>query len=213
MPTCHTIVGNSVSEADSAEFDLYLASSSPRRRELLNQIGIKFEVISGLDVDESAKHAETPEQYVYRLARDKALAGYVRVSSSADNRPLEMPPILAADTCIALDGVILGKPVDRADGIAMLRHLSGRSHKVLTAICLMDDRLEQQSLSLSTVTFKELEHDEIENYWESGEPVDKAGAYAIQGGAARFITNLQGSYTGVVGLPLYELTELLQSRQ
>ena len=114
--------------------------------------------------------------------------------------------------CIAIDGEILGKPLDRDDGIAILQRLSGRSHTVLTAICLFDGKREQQSLSRSTVTFKTLQADEIVHYWESGEPADKAGAYAIQGGAARFITNLQGSYTGVVGLPLYELTELLQSR-
>ena len=130
----------------------------------------------------------------------------------AEHRPIELPPVLGADTCIALDGEILGKPVDREDGIAILRRLSGRSHTVLTAICLMDGQLEKQSLSQSAVTFKTLQFEEIENYWESGEPADKAGAYAIQGGAARFITNLQGSYTGVVGLPLYELSELLQSR-
>ena len=114
-----------MSGADSSKLDLYLASSSPRRCELLDQIGIKFQVISDLDVDESAEESEAPGHYVCRLAREKALAGYARVSSSADNRPLEMPPVLAADTCIALDGVILGKPVDRADGLAMLRHLSG----------------------------------------------------------------------------------------
>jgi septum formation protein len=200
-----------MSAADSAELDLYLASSSPRRRELLNQIGIKFEVINDLEVDESPQDGETPEHYVYRLARDKALAGYSRVSS-AEHRPIELPPVLGADTCIAIDGEILGKPVDRDDGIAILRRLSGRSHTVLTAIYLKDVMFEQQSLSQSTVTFKTLQFEEIENYWESGEPADKAGAYAIQGSAARFITNLQGSYTGVVGLPLYELNELLQSR-
>lgn len=199
--------------ADSSELDLYLASSSPRRRELLDQIGIKFKVISDLDVDESPEQTEAPVQYVCRLARDKALAGYARVSSLTEEKPLEMPPVLGADTCIAIDGEILGKPIDRTDGMAMLHRLSGRSHTVLTAICLIDSRLQLQSLSQSIVTFKTLEADEVESYWESGEPADKAGAYAIQGGAARFITNLQGSYTGVVGLPLYELTELLQSRQ
>lgn len=199
--------------ADRSELDLYLASSSPRRRALLDQIGIKFKVISDLDVDESPEEAEAPEQYVRRLAREKALAGYARVSSSIEEKTLEMPLVLGADTCIAIDGEILGKPVDRNHGIAMLRRLSGRSHTVVTAICLIDSRFELQSLSQSLVTFKTLQTGEVESYWESGEPADKAGAYAIQGGAARFITNLQGSYTGVVGLPLYELTELLQSRQ
>lgn len=201
-----------MSGADSAEPRLYLASSSPRRRELLDQIGIKFEVISDLDVDESPNYAEAPEQYVCRLAREKAVAGYTRLSSLIKEKTFEMHWVLGADTCIAIDGEILGKPLDRDDGIAILQRLSGRSHTVLTAICLFDGKREQQSLSRSTVTFKTLQADEIVHYWESGEPADKAGAYAIQGGAARFITNLQGSYTGVVGLPLYELTELLQSR-
>lgn len=202
-----------MSRADSSKLDLYLASSSPRRCELLDQIGIKFQVISDLDVDESAEESEAPGHYVCRLAREKALAGYARVSSFTEGKQLEGVPVLGADTCIALDGEILGKPIDRNDGIAMLHRLSGRSHTVLTAICLIDEHLQQQSLSQSIVTFKNLQTDEVERYWGSGEPVDKAGAYAIQGGAARFITNLQGSYTGVVGLPLYELTELLQSRQ
>lgn len=197
--------------ANNNEIDLYLASTSPRRRELLNQIGIGFEVISGIDIDESQHEAETPEQYVARLARDKALAGYFRIASRLQNACPEIPPVLGADTCITIDGDIVGKPVDRDDGIAMLQRLSGRSHKVLTAICLYDGKKERDSLCQSAVSIKALELDEIECYWDSGEPVDKAGAYAIQGSAARFITHLQGSYSGVVGLPLYELSELLQS--
>jgi septum formation protein len=211
LPTCLTTAVNNMSGSEPAELDLYLASSSPRRRALLTQIGIKFAVIGGLDVDESPMAAETPEHYVYRLSRDKALAGYARVSSTAEDRPLCMPPILGADTCIAIDEEILGKPVDRNGGIAMLRRLSGRSHRVLTAVSLLGARRELQCLSQSIVTFKVLQQDEIERYWDSGEPADKAGAYAIQGVAARFVTNLQGSYTGVVGLPLYELSELLQN--
>ena len=200
-----------MAKLDDTDLDLYLASASPRRRELLNQIGIRFEVIYGLEVDESQHQAESPEQYVTRLACEKALAGYSRIFPPVEARQLAMPPVLGADTCIELDGEILGKPVDRDDGIAMLQRLSGRSHKVLTAICLFDGKHERHSLSQSVVSFKVLNLDEIERYWESGEPVDKAGAYAIQGDAARFVTHLQGSYTGVVGLPLYELSELLQS--
>lgn len=213
---------------DGAKIDLYLASSSPRRRELLSQIGIKFSVIGGLEVNESLLGTETPQQYVFRLARDKALAGYARLAtrlssdvsrrshmpSSAEDGLQDVPvlaPVLGADTCVVLDDEILIKPVDREDGLAMLRRLSGRSHRVFTAICLVDGRHEKQRLSQSVVTFKTLSQNEIEHYWESGEPVDKAGAYAIQGGAARFVTSLHGSYTGVVGLPLYELSELLQS--
>jgi len=192
--------------------DLYLASSSPRRRELLQQIGIKFELVPGLDVDESLRVEETPEQYVVRLAHEKAVAGFTKISKAEKYHSQAMLPVLGADTCIALDGEILGKPASRDDGITMLQSLSDRSHKVLTAICLFDGNLEQQYLSTSVVEFKRLELDEIASYWESGEPADKAGAYAIQGIAAKFISNLQGSYSGVVGLPLYELSEMLRTR-
>jgi septum formation protein len=195
-----------------AKPDLYLASSSPRRRELLEQIGIKFELVPELDVDESLRAAETPEQYVVRLAHEKALAGFCKISKAEKDQSLAMIPVLGADTCIALDGEILGKPTSREEGIGMLQSLSGRSHKVLTAISLFDGNLEQQYLSSSIVEFKILELDEIVSYWETGEPVDKAGAYAIQGIAAKFISNLQGSYSGVVGLPLYELSEMLRTR-
>jgi septum formation protein len=192
--------------------DLYLASSSPRRRDLLKQIGITFEVLSGLDVDESLCEGEAPEQYVVRLAHEKAMAGYNKIFCREDDSSLAMIPVLGADTCIALDGRILGKPANRDDGIRMLQLLSGRSHRVLTAICLVNADLEQQYLSTSVVDFKALELDEIVSYWESGEPADKAGAYAIQGVAAKFISNLQGSFSAVVGLPLHELSEMLRSR-
>jgi nucleoside triphosphate pyrophosphatase len=193
--------------------DLYLASSSPRRRELLEQIGIKFELVPGIDVDESLRSGETPEQYVVRLAHEKAVAGFSKISKAEEYQSLAILPVLGADTCIALDGKILGKPASRDDGIAMLQSLSGRSHKVLTALSLFDGNQEQQCLSQSVVKFKALELDDIVSYWETGEPVDKAGAYAIQGVAAKFITDLQGSYSGVVGLPLYELTEMLHARK
>jgi len=182
--------------------DLYLASSSPRRRDLLKQVGITFELVTGLDVDESLLEGETPEQYVVRLAREKALAGYNKISCTEDDSSMAMVPVLGADTCIALDGKILGKPAGREDGIGMLQLLSGRS-----------GGLEQQLMCSSVVEFKALELDEIESYWESGEPVDKAGAYAIQGIAAKFISNLQGSFSAVVGLPLYELAEMLRTRR
>jgi septum formation protein len=196
---------------ENDELDLYLASASPRRRELLKQINLRFEVIGGIDIDESQHDAEKPEQYVGRLARDKALAGYFRISARFNGECPKLPPVLGADTCITIDGDIVGKPASRDDGIAMLQRLSGRSHKVLTAITLFDGIKEHYSLCQSVVSMKTLELDEIKRYWETGEPVDKAGAYAIQGGGARFITYLQGSYSGVVGLPLYELSELLQS--
>lgn len=198
--------------SEATVLDLYLASSSPRRRQLLEQIGLRYRVIYDLDVDESQVGTETPEHYVSRLACDKALAGYCKISSSVEYTST-MAPVLGADTCIALDGEILGKPASRDEGIAMLKRLSGRSHTVLTAICLFDGKRKHQCMSQSVVSFKVLQADEIDSYWQSGEAADKAGAYAIQGRAARFITHLQGSYTGVVGLPLYELSELLHGKQ
>ncbi|NOY16745.1 MAG: septum formation inhibitor Maf [Gammaproteobacteria bacterium] len=193
---------------------MYLASASPRRSELLKQIGINFELIKGLDVDESQHETETPEQYVSRLAKEKAVAGYSRLTSSfpvssAGGKQAAAFIVLGADTCIELDEEVVGKPANREDGIAMLKGLSGRSHRVLSAICLFDGNNVRQALSKSTVFFKPLKIDEIEQYWETGEPADKAGAYAIQGVAAKFIVDLQGSYSGVVGLPLYELSALL----
>ncbi|GMR05644.1 MAG: nucleoside triphosphate pyrophosphatase [Gammaproteobacteria bacterium] len=193
---------------------LYLASASPRRSELLKQFGINFELIKVLDVDEAQYETETPEQYVSRLAKEKAVAGYTRLTSSipassAGGRHVSAFLVLGADTCIELDEAIIGKPANREDGIAMLKRLSGRSHRVLTAICLFDGNNVRQALSRSTVFFKPLKIDEIEQYWETGEPADKAGAYAIQGYAARFVADLHGSFSGVVGLPLYELSELL----
>lgn len=195
-----------MADSGATSIDMILASASPRRRELLKQIGIKFEVISHLDVDESLKSTETPEQYVSRLAEEKSRAGHAEVYGNSGNRKI---PVLGADTCIALDGEILGKPTDREDGIAMLQHLSGRSHQVLTALCLYDGQLVREALSRTTVSFKDIELHEIEQYWDTGEPADKAGAYAIQGAAARFVVDLHGSYSGVVGLPLYELSQLL----
>jgi septum formation protein len=186
---------------------LYLASASPRRRELLDQVGIRYELVGGLDVDESRQPDETAEDYAMRLACEKARAGQVALAERA-------PPtavVLGADTCIALDGNILGKPVDRDHGLAMLAELSGRSHEVLTAICLLQGDTSRTALSRSVVAFAPLEAVDIVAYWDTGEPVGKAGAYAIQGQAARFITRLEGSYSGVVGLPVYELSQLLST--
>jgi len=204
-----------VGDQRASEPCLYLASASPRRSELLKQIGINFELIKGLDVDEAQHETETPEQYVSRLAKEKAVAGYSRLissipASSTGGKQATAFIVLGADTCIDLDEAIIGKPADKADGIAMLKGLSGQSHRVLTAICLFDGNSVRQALSQSTVTFKLLSDDEIQQYWETGEPADKAGAYAIQGYAARFVVDLQGSFSGVVGLPLYELSELLE---
>lgn len=192
--------------------DLYLASTSPRRRDLLRQIGARFEIIDGLDIDESRQQVESPADYACRLACAKARAGYALLVQDEEKNNYSGAPVLGADTCVAMDDEILVKPADRDDGIAMLQRLSGRSHEVLTAICLYDGKDSRQSLSRSVVTFKKLDISEIQTYWDSGEPLDKAGGYAIQGYAATFVRKLQGSYSGVVGLPLYELAELLQSR-
>ena len=191
----------------TVSFDLYLASASPRRRELLEQLGIHYHLIADLDVDESLLSGEAPDEYVMRLACDKARAGVQVV----EEKELPDAVVLGADTCIALDGRILGKPDDKDEAITMLEALSGRSHEVLTAICLMRGRDVQPALSRSTVTFATLTAEQIEAYWHTGEPADKAGAYAIQGYAARYITRLEGSYSGVVGLPLYELSQLLRA--
>jgi septum formation protein len=181
---------------------VYLASGSPRRRELLQQIGVSFRVV-GTAVDEAVRMAETPRTYVLRLAAAKADAGWERSRDATD------VPVLAADTAVVLDGKILGKPVDRLDAEDMLRQLSGRTHEVLTAIALRSAGGVQTRISRSEVTFRAIAAGEAEAYWETGEPHDKAGAYAIQGRAAIFVADLRGSYSGVMGLPLFETAELL----
>ncbi|MEJ5863817.1 Maf family protein [Pseudomonas farsensis] len=179
---------------------LYLASGSPRRRELLAQIGVPFTVVSAA-IDETPLPGEAPGAYVERLARAKAVAGFGGIEGAG--------VVLGADTTVVLDGTILGKPADREQALAMLGDLSGREHQVLTAVALTDG---QRSLSLcvtSTVRFRAISFDEAWRYWASGEPVDKAGGYAIQGLGAVFVSHLQGSYSAVVGLPLSETAELL----
>ena len=179
---------------------LVLASRSPRRRELLDQAGIAHRVLA-VDVDETRLPGEAPAVYVERLARAKARAG---LAGAGDL------PVLGADTAVVVDGDVLGKPADRADGLAMLARLAGRAHEVLTAVALARPGGEEHCrLSVSHVTFRALTDAEIAAYWATGEPADKAGGYAIQGRAARFVTRLEGSYSGVVGLPLHETAELL----
>jgi septum formation protein len=180
---------------------VYLASGSPRRRELLQQIGVPFRVV-GAAVDEAVLPAEAPAAYVARLAAAKADAGWER-SRDAD------APVLAADTAVVLDGRILGKPSDRRDAAEMLQQLSGRTHEVLTAIALRTAGGMQSRISRSEVTFRRITGEEVQAYWETGEASDKAGAYAIQGRAAVFVADLRGSYSGVMGLPLFETAELL----
>jgi septum formation protein len=181
---------------------IYLASRSPRRQELLRQIGIDFQLID-IDVDESLLADERPEAYVKRVAELKAMAGYRRLAV------LHRHPVLAADTSVVLEGQILGKPESREHGIWMLSRLSGNTHEVYSAVTLSTPE-RQTRISLSQVTFRKMSQREILDYWDTGEPADKAGSYAIQGLGALFVARLEGSYSGVMGLPLFETAELLQ---
>jgi septum formation protein len=193
---------------------IYLASQSPRRRELLKQIGVNFEVLllrtdprRKMDVDETPLPGEAPEAYVRRISEEKARAGLATLKF----RNLPPFPVLAADTMVTIDGDILGKPHDREDAVAMLRRLSGREHQVLTAVAAgFGDRVELR-LSATNVTFVKLSDERIHRYVLTSEPHDKAGAYGIQGHAGAFVQNISGSYTGVMGLPLADTVELLQS--
>ncbi len=185
---------------------LILASASPRRRELLRQIGIEFETIVP-DLDETPLVNESAEQFVERLALEKAQQGL----TMARGQGMAELPVLGADTCIALDGKILGKPENRVDGVAMLSSLAGRTHEVLTAVALVSEAETQQLVSRSRVTFGPMTEEEIAAYWDTGEPVDKAGSYGIQGKAAAFIEHIEGSYSGIVGLPLYEVGRILKN--
>jgi septum formation protein len=190
---------------------IYLASQSPRRRELLTQIGVDYAVIAA-DIDESPRPQELPADYVQRLAREKAAAGWQRVRQQG----LPVRPVLGADTAVVLDdhvggkavSRILGKPADFADARETLRALSGREHRVLTGVSLCGDR-QCTALSITTVRFRAIDDAEIDAYWASGEPRDKAGAYGIQGIGAVFIERIDGSYSGVMGLPLFETAQLL----
>jgi septum formation protein len=191
---------------------IYLASRSPRRRELLKQIGVGFEMLlyresadRGPDVDETPHPGESPDDYVRRVCGEKATAAWTRV----EQRRLRRLPVLAADTCVSLEREILGKPADAADAARILASLSGREHRVLSAVSLRLDERVELLVSESFVRFRELASGEIARYVESGEPMDKAGGYAIQGRAAAFIRELRGSYSGVMGLPLYETSQLL----
>lgn len=196
-----------------AKTRIYLASRSPRRRELLKQIGVAFEVLvlrenpaRGLDVDESHRPGESPDDYVRRVCRAKADAGWDR----AVQRQLRRFPVLGADTIVCVDDVILGKPADRADAVRMLRLLSGREHRVLTAVALRFETRVELVVSESRVRFCEIADADLQAYVDTGEPSDKAGAYAIQGRAGAFVTELRGSYSGIMGLPLYETAQLIE---
>lgn len=178
-----------------------LASVSPRRRELLTQIGVAHKVV-GAHIDETAHPGEMPRDYVTRMARQKALA--VRDRG-------EVLPVLAADTTVVLDDVIYGKPRDRDEGVAMLQRFSARTHEVMTAVAMAGAHGVDLRLNVSLVRFRKLTRQECSAYWDTGEPHDKAGGYAVQGAAAVFIESLSGSYSGVMGLPLFETAELLRT--
>ena len=193
---------------------IYLASRSPRRRELLAQIGVKFEPLlfregprQDADTDEAVRPGEQPGDYVRRVTRLKAEAAWQRVVM---RRGLQRKPVLAADTTVALAGEILGKPVDRPDAERILRILSGTQHRVLTAVSVAFEERREIAVSESVVTFAALDDARIAAYVQSGEPFDKAGAYGIQGRAGAFVERIEGSYSGVMGLPLYETAELLR---
>lgn len=182
---------------------LCLASASPRRRELLAQIGVPHR-ISPAAIDESVLAGELASDYVLRMAWDKARAVAHDVAASGGL------PVLAADTTVVIDDHILGKPTSREEGIEMLLRLASRTHEVLTGVALIAPGRERAALSTSHVTFRRISRDEAERYWDTREPADKAGGYAVQGHGAVFVSALQGSYSGVMGLPLFETAELLR---
>lgn len=182
---------------------LYLASQSPRRRELLSQLGLDYGLLD-VTVPEQRQPGEPPLDYVNRVAREKAGAGLLKVMTAAH------AVVLGADTEVVLGDVVYGKPLDSVDAARMLRELSGRSHRVITAVWLVSADREEHAISQSEVRFAPLSDAEIDAYVRTGECMGKAGAYAIQGRAAAFIENLSGSYSGVMGLPLHETSLLLR---
>ena len=197
------------------QFDrsIYLASRSPRRRELLAQIGVRFQLLmfrdrpeNDAELDEAVMEGEKPAVYVERVARAKALAGWKRL----EQRSLPRAAVLSADTTVALGERILGKPANRREATEMLSALSGGRHEVLTAVAIKHESQFECVISVSEVEFKPLSAEDIRQYVATGECDDKAGAYAIQGRAAQFVVELRGSFSGVMGLPLYETAQLLE---
>ncbi len=184
---------------------LYLASQSPRRRELLSQIGVQYRVL-GVAVEERMESGETPQDYVCRLALEKSQAGWLSLSAQG----LEAAPVLGADTIVELDGLVLEKPANEDHAVRMLLSLSGRIHRVFTAVALTYEQHQQVALVETEVGFSEISDAQARRYWATGEPKDKAGGYGIQGAGAVFVNHLSGSYSGVVGLPLFETQNLLK---
>jgi len=184
---------------------LYLASQSARRRELLDQIGVRYDTVE-LDLPEVRAPGEPPADYVSRVAREKARAGLLKLSGVRD------AIVLGGDTEVVLDDEVFGKPADADHATAMLRKLSGRTHEVISAVWLVSDGHEEHAISRTAVTFATLDATTIAAYVASGEPMGRAGAYAIQGRAAAFVCRIDGSYSGVMGLPLFETSALLRRR-
>ncbi|MCI0504740.1 MAG: Maf family nucleotide pyrophosphatase [Gammaproteobacteria bacterium] len=188
---------------------IYLASQSPRRWALIEQMGVRYQALDVV-IDECPQPGETPAAFVARLASEKAQTGWRMVAEHS-------VPVIGADTCIVLDRQIIGKPETREQGIQLLKHYSGRSHQVLTGIAIVGPEtgkhgaavVQHIRVNTSVVTFRVLSDYECEQYWQTGEPVGKAGGYAIQGRAAAFIAKLEGSYSAVMGLPLFEFAELI----
>ena len=192
---------------------IYLASKSPRRRELLTQIGVRFDLMlfrggprEDAETDEAPLAGENPLDYACRVAGDKARHGMRLIGL----RRIAARPVLAADTTLDIDGDIVGKPGDETEAMAILQRLSGRAHRVITAIAIADGERFECVAQVSDVRFRALDHDEIRRYVMSGEPMDKAGAYGIQGRAGAFVEEICGSYSGIAGLPLCETTLLLR---
>jgi septum formation protein len=187
---------------NSEKSSIVLASASPRRKALLQQIGVEFHVVVA-DIEEKPLPGERPGEFVLRMAREKALEVIRREGACL--------PVLGSDTAVILDGRILGKPVNRSDAIGMLNKLSGKTHEVFSAVAVAVNETEiHDVLSVTRVTFSKLEPDWIESYCDTGDPMDKAGAYGVQGKAAEKISRIEGSFYGVMGLPLYETAQLLK---
>lgn len=196
-------MGNAAQSSEGFQTpDILLASRSPRRRELLTQIGVSFD-LSKVVVPETPRSGEEPEAYVARVAMDKAVAGW-----QLDGRLREIP-VLGADTAVVLGDRIMGKPRDRDQVLDMLGSLSGQTHQVMSAVAIVLGEQRLSCVVTTEVTFREISTQEIVNYWNTHEPVDKAGGYAIQGYGAVFVSNMVGSYSNVVGLPLFETSQLL----
>lgn len=180
---------------------LYLASTSPRRAELLSQLGLDFELVNA-PIEEVGLPNESPESFIRRMAIEKATDGFNKLAGDVW--------VIAGDTALVVDNKVLGKPRNKADAMKMWRLISGREHKVLSSVALMHDGVVFCELNETQVFMREITQAEMESYWATGEPQDKAGAYAIQGLGSKFIKRIEGSYSGVMGLPLYELNQILE---